>query len=297
MEYWRCLPWSGADAALELASGSALLTGLTPLADGPPPSPALRWYSVAAPALVLGAGQPLHQVDTAACQAAGVTLHRRSSGGTSVLLEPSMLMQDIALPRSHRLARSDVTESYRWLGEVWAAVLHHVGTTPHVVAVDEARSDTQALDSLTRLSCYGGRSPYEVLVGGQKVVGFAQVRRRHGILLQVGIYTHWSPAALAGLLALSPAERSSLVERLSARVAGLSRDAHGHWTTVHQAHPPAAPPTDVHTSLFTPLIETFAETLKVMHATVLQPAEWSTDELSARDQAYPRYAPLKQDVL
>lgn len=293
MEAWRCLPWSAGDAALELASGSAMLAGLAPLDDAPgsPPRPALRWYSVGAPALVLGAGQPIQQVDTAACAAAGVPLHRRSSGGTSVLLEPTMLMQDVALPRGHRLYTSDVTESYRWLGEVWVATLVQAGLPARVIEVAEARADTQALDRLTRLSCYGGRSPYEVLIDGRKLVGFAQVRRRSGMLLQVGLYTHWSPAHLAVLLALTPADRDTLVERLTARVAGLALDVQGHWSSA--AHVSSGLGCDlVSPHMYAPVIAAFADALWAMHGVALTEAVWSSVELTARAQAYSRYTPI-----
>lgn len=217
-ETWRLLPQSHADAQHELAAGMALMAGL----ESPAPLPALRWYEAAGAALVIGSGQKLSDIDTAACSAAGISVHRRASGGTAVLFSPGFLMQDIALPQGHRLHISDVSESYRWLGEVWVTALADLGLSSELVSVPEARADTAGASLLVRRACFGGRSPYEILVGGRKLIGFSQIRRRHGALLQVGIYRSWPGSALAGLLSLAPGEREQLAEELGGRVAGLA---------------------------------------------------------------------------
>jgi lipoate-protein ligase A len=292
-EQWRLLPWSAGSAAHELAGGAALLAGVAHAgAAGQVPRPSVRWYSVAAPALVIGAGQPLAQVESTACAAAGITVHRRSSGGTAVLLEPTMLMQDVALPRAHLLHRSDVTDSYRWLGAVWVAALQRLGLDAALIAVADARADTKALDTLTRLACYGGRSPYEVSIGGRKVVGFAQVRRRDGVLLQVGIYTDWAPQRLAAVLALTPAERAVLVQRLGERVAGIAPATGGAWHLSGGTAAPA-PPADVYQQRFLPLMQAFAAALQALQHTALVADAWSGAENTARVERRAQYEPLQ----
>jgi lipoate-protein ligase A len=293
---WRLLPYSAAPADQQLAAGDALVRALEPVPPaqeeqgGALPRPALRWYSMNPSGLILGSGQKLQEFDLAACQAAGVTLYRRSSGGTAVLSEPDQVMQDIALPRGHHLYTNDVTESYRWLGELWAAVLDALGVRAEIISIAEARADRHDLDELTRLSCYGGRSPYEVLVNGRKLIGLAQVRRRHGALLQTGIYTRWYPRRLADLLALTPAERDSLTGRLAARVAGLADVLPAdRW--------PAGPGIDMAgteqvDSLMALLMHTFAELLRDRHGVTLVEEPWSPAEHEARTRARARYAPL-----
>ncbi|MBX0326391.1 ligase [Oscillochloris sp. ZM17-4] len=220
---WRLLPHSAGDAQRELASAEALLAGLLAV-----PTSAMRWYESPGPALVIGSGQKIAEVDLAACAAAGASLHRRASGGTAVLFVPGLLMQDIVLPPGHALALSDVSESYRWLGEAWADALGRLGAPAAPISVAEAREDTRALGPLLRRACFAGRSPYEILAGGRKLVGFSQVRRRHGTLLQVGLYAHWPGAALAGLLRLAAGEAAPLAEGLAAMAPKQGRSNRRH---------------------------------------------------------------------
>ncbi|NJN18861.1 MAG: ligase [Oscillochloris sp.] len=265
---WRLLPYTAHSAGEELANGVALLNGLA--ATG---KPALRWYGATEPALVLGSGQKLSDIDREACTTAGIRLHRRASGGTAVLFTPGFLMQDIALPVGHRLQRGDVTESYHWLGAVWVDALATLGIAAAAVDVARARTDTQALDPLVRRACFGGISPYEVLVGGRKLVGFSQIRRRAGSLLQVGIYRRWPGHELAALLDLPAVERDLLVERLAARVAGLAEIL------------PAPPPDDA-------IMHAFAAALARIHGITSEPADWTAAEREAQIAALPRFAPL-----
>ncbi len=285
-DLWHNLPYSSEPADMQLAAGTALLQTLPAPDSQPAPRPLLRWYSMHAPSLILGSGQKLHEFDLAACRAAGVQLYRRSSGGTAVLAEPDQVLLDIALPASHPLYRHDVTESYRWLGEAWVAALAALGVPARLIAVAEARADTQTLDALTRRSCYGGRSPYEVLADGRKLVGLAQVRRRQGALLQTGIYTTWAPQRLANLLLLSPAEREALTARLAARVIGLADVL---------PRPRPAPSSEEGSSFFRQLRQAFAAALQSLHGVALVETPWNAALLDARARAAARYAPLDED--
>ena len=58
-------------------------------------------------------------------------------------------------------------------------------------------------------------------MAGRKVVGLCQVRRRAGILYQVGILLGFDAARLAGLLRGSAAERVAGAARLGRRAGGL----------------------------------------------------------------------------
>jgi lipoate-protein ligase A len=267
-EPWRLLPHSAGPAQDELSAAEALLAGLLAA-----PQAALRWYEAPGPALVLGSGQKIAEVSLEACAAAGVSLHRRASGGTAVLFVPGFLMQDIVLPPGHPLALADVSESYRWLGSVWADTLSRLGIAAVPVDVATARADTSAASPLLRRACFGGRSPYELLAGGRKLVGFSQVRRRHGTLFQVGIYTRWPGAALAGLLRLEPGQAQDLTAGLAERVAGLAE----------LLAPPPAPAA---------IIAAFAQALAAAYGAPLAAAGWRDDELAAHRAALPRYAPL-----
>ncbi|NJN67525.1 MAG: ligase [Chloroflexaceae bacterium] len=280
MEPWRSLPYDEeASVALLLAGGDALLAGLA--ATG---QPALRWYRTPTTAVVLGRGQNLQEVDRAACHAVGIAIHRRSSGGTAVLLEPDLLMLDVALPASHPLHLPDVTESYRWLGEVWAAALQRLGLPAAPIAPSEARTDARNLDRLTRRVCFGGYSPYEVMRCGRKTVGLSQVRRREGALLQAGLSLHQPSYRLVSLLALNPDERVVLANRLLERTTGLN-----------DAPPPRRPPANPQPPHLTAdqVMTAFAAALRARVSALLVAASWNSEEQAARLQAVSRYAPLE----
>jgi lipoate-protein ligase A len=185
-------------------------------ADGPP---TVSWSTVASPALVLGRLAADPPVDRAAARAEGVEVVRRSSGGGPVLWDEGLLALDVVLPPGHRLAGSDVVEAYRWLGEAIAAALRSLGVEGvEVASVGRARAAGRSPGPAAG-ACFGGLSPYEVLVGGRKVVGLSQARRRPGALLQAGILLRLDAARLARLLGRDAAFAGDL----AAAAAGLNQ--------------------------------------------------------------------------
>jgi lipoate-protein ligase A len=174
-------------------------------------------WDVTGPALVLGSTQPDSVVDRAACDAAGVEVVRRRSGGGAVLLEPGgAVWVDVELPRADALWVDDVGRAAWWLGERWAAALGGLG-----VADLQVHRGPMASSRWSRLVCFAGMAPGEVRrgAGGPKVVGIAQRRTRGGARFQCAVPRRWEPERLAGLLALAAAERVALVTALGAAVA------------------------------------------------------------------------------
>ncbi|HEX6799921.1 MAG TPA: hypothetical protein VF116_19575 [Ktedonobacterales bacterium] len=217
-ETWRLLSSSGAPMDHQLALSEALLAGLSET-----PAPAVRWYVARHPALVLGNGQPPAAADLAACRVHGIHVYRRTSGGTAVLVDADALSMEVALPAGHPLAISDVVKGYRWIGEVWARALRTLGIAEaRALPTEEVRAlPPLAKDDPLRLACYGTLSPWEPVVSARKIVGLSQVRRRPGVLYQVGVYLRWRPERLVELLALPEETRVALAQRLSDAAAGL----------------------------------------------------------------------------
>jgi lipoate-protein ligase A len=265
MTTWRVIPYSERPAADELAASEALLARLEQTGR-----PTLRWYGARQLALVLGSGQRPGEADGTALAALGATLHKRASGGSAVLFVPGFLMQDVALPTHHPLRVDDVSESYRWLGELWADTLARLGVGATPISIAEARADTASADPLLRRACFGGRSPFELLAGGRKLVGFAQIRRRQGALLQVGVYARWPGRQLAALLRLNPAERDALAAALAERVVGLDELL------------PAPPSAES-------IMLAFAEALAARHGVNLEREDWRSDELEAASAGLSRF--------
>lgn len=164
------------------------------------------------PTLVLGSGQRDDVVDLAACEAAGVAVARRRSGGGAVLVEPGrILWLDVLLPAGDERWDDDVARAFLWLGEAWAAALRALGVD---AVVHEGGLCTTAW---SRLVCFGGLGTGEVTSspGGPKLVGLSQRRTRDGARFQCAALGEWDPQRLVSLLALSPAERSDAASALA----------------------------------------------------------------------------------
>jgi lipoate-protein ligase A len=156
-----------------------------------------EWFEVTAPALVLGSAQRDDVVETAACEAAGVDVVRRRSGGGVVLLVPGeCLWLDVVVPRDDPRWDDDVARAMWWLGEVWCEALA-------AVDVADATVHRGALvhTEWSRLVCFDGLGSGEVVVGDRKVVGISQRRTRSWLRLQSSVHLAWRPELLVSLLA------------------------------------------------------------------------------------------------
>lgn len=239
-----------------------LLRALSPGDD-----PIVSWSTVATPALVLGRSAGIPPVDMAAARAAGVAVVRRTSGGGPVLWDAGLVGLDVIVPPGHELAPADVVETYRWLGEAVARALRALGLPGVSVAeVPDARAAARAPGPASA-ACYGGISPFEVLVEGRKVLGLSQARRRPGTLLQAGV-----------LLDVDGPLTARLMGRDAAFGAALARHAAGlrEWN-------PALGAGDVVDAVNTSLVEMTGHTLTASRPT---PAEHDSiaaamDELAA----------------
>lgn len=155
-----------------------------------------RWFSVDAPALVLGSAQRDDVVDADACAAAGVEVVRRRSGGGAVLLLPGeVTWLDVVVPAGDPLWIDDVGRSMLWFGEAWAGALRALGEPDVAVHRGAMRSS-----EWSRLVCFDGLGPGEVTVAGHKTVGISQRRTRAWARLQAAVYHRWRPEMLLGLL-------------------------------------------------------------------------------------------------
>jgi lipoate---protein ligase len=196
-----------------LAADEALL-------DHPPGE---RWYVATRPAVVLGVA--LHRraasvLDLERGAKAGVQVLERRAGGGAVLLDSGMLCYAVALPIA--LVSQDLTESYRWLGEHFAERLQGLGVPARRIEIAEARADVaQHRHDLLGTTCYGLLSPHEVVVGSAKIVGLAQVRRRHAALFQVGILLRDQSGLADYLRVPDPDNRERLRQVLRERTVGL----------------------------------------------------------------------------
>jgi lipoate-protein ligase A len=137
-----------------LALDEALLLG----AEAGTGGEVLRFWEWPALAVVLGAGGSIRiDVNEQACRAAGVPIHRRASGGGTVLLGRGCLLFSLVLSLDRAAELRDLTASYRWiLGRV-----------------------REGLQSIAPLGAVGIS---DLAWNGRKVSGNAQQRKSHFIL-------------------------------------------------------------------------------------------------------------------
>jgi lipoate-protein ligase A len=171
---WRLIVHGEVPGALNMAVDEAMLIAL---AEGVS-LPTLRFYAWAPPCLSLGRNQPAADADLPACQAAGVDVVRRPTGGRAIL-HTDELTYSVTLLSSDPRTAGGVVESYRRLSEGLLAGLRCLG-----VEAVQARGQRKPASDLTAI-CFETPSDYEITVGGRKLIGSAQWRSR-GRVLQHG---------------------------------------------------------------------------------------------------------------
>src|SRR4051794_23969899 len=131
------------------------------------PAALTRWWVAARPALVVGLGlraRLAQVVDLEACARGGIEVLTRRAGGGAVLVDQHMICGAICVPLPDGRVGTDLTASYRWLGEALLADLPRWGVMVAArVEVPAARADVAALrarvpEPLAQLvldTCYG----------------------------------------------------------------------------------------------------------------------------------------------
>ncbi len=173
-----------------------------------------RWrvWRYPAPEIVLGCSQRAQLAAVSARAGPGIAVSVRPSGGGAVLAGPWMVGASVVLAPGHPLAGGGLVESYRWLGELHAALLCANGVAAMALDPDAARA---ACTAPLRWACFGALSAWEVVdPAGAKLTGLAQQRRRTGIAFSAGtLVTRPDWALLCD--ALGAAEDASRLGRLT----------------------------------------------------------------------------------
>jgi lipoate-protein ligase A len=175
MTVWRLIRDGLADGYTNMAVDEAILeshaTGQVP--------PTVRLYGWQPPCLSIGYFQHVgREIDEAECRRLGVDWVRRPTGGRAILHQAELTYSLVAL-EGNPLIEGSVRTSYRKVSTALVAGLRWLGaeaeTTP-------AQGRGPGLGSA---ACFDAPSDFEITIGGRKLVGSAQTRRR-GALLQHG---------------------------------------------------------------------------------------------------------------
>ena len=149
--------------------------------------PKIAFWQYRNPGVVFGCSQRLDTLARCMAQLHGHDLVRRRAGGGVVLVGPWMLGLSIVLPPSHPLARLSSAQSYRWVGEAHASVFQEMGLQAKAISPGELRSTgASVFEEGLEWACFGGLSPWELVVGKRKLTGLAQVRGNKGTLIVGG---------------------------------------------------------------------------------------------------------------
>ncbi|MBC8100334.1 MAG: lipoate--protein ligase family protein [Armatimonadetes bacterium] len=170
MRQWRFILDGNLSGASNMATDDAILDAV---AEGDAP-PTLRLYGWSPPCLSLGYGQALSDVDFARLAERRWGLVRRPTGGKAIL-HTDELTYSLALPSDHPIASGDIVASYRRISQALLWALTALGIQPQSSAMQNLPKKPGAV-------CFETPSHYEITVGGRKLIGSAQVRRKTGVL-------------------------------------------------------------------------------------------------------------------
>ena len=207
---WRLSKDGPADGAFNMALDEAILLAV---AKGRAP-PTLRFYTWQPPCLSVGYAQPLMRAfDLGVCRAMGYDVVRRPTGGRAVL-HIDELTYSVILPQDDPRVAGGVVSSYQRLSEGLLAGLRRLG-----VDATQAQPSRHETGEGRTAACFDLPSHFEITVGGKKLVGSAQVRRR-GVVLQHGALPLGGDITrIVRLLRLSSEEHRA---RLAAKLAETS---------------------------------------------------------------------------
>ena len=172
MDIWRLLITPPAHGAWNMAVDEAILNSV----GSGKSLPTLRLYAWEPACLSLGYAQPFTDVDIPRLQERGWEVVRRPTGGRAVLHTDELTYSVIAPLNEPRVAGT-VLESYHRLALALVEALNLLGMQVEVNGNSAAPHRTSP-----NPVCFEVPSTYEITVGGKKLVGSAQARRKEGVL-------------------------------------------------------------------------------------------------------------------
>lgn len=171
-EIWRLIISPPARGAENMSLDEAILQGVS-AGDSPP---TLRLYAWHPPCLSLGYSQTVTDVDQQLLHERQWDIVRRPTGGRAIL-HTDELTYSVITSDENTIVAGGVLEGYRRLSQGLVAALAlldlDVEIQPEIPIPKNQRENP---------TCFQVPSAYEILVGGKKLIGSAQMRRRGGVL-------------------------------------------------------------------------------------------------------------------
>jgi lipoate-protein ligase A len=137
--------------------------------------PTLRLYAWDPACLSLGHAQPFADVDSARLRDHGWEVVRRATGGRAIL-HTDELTYSVTGRAVEPVLAGGVLESYNRLAQALVLALKKLGLP---VEIKEDRINDNGVPNPV---CFEVPSTYEITVGGKKLIGSAQARKKEGVL-------------------------------------------------------------------------------------------------------------------
>ena len=168
---WRLLMTPPACGAWNMAVDEAILEA----AGRGESLPTLRLYAWQPACLSLGYAQSYKDVDIGRLKAHGWEVVRRATGGRAILHTDELTYSVIAPPQEPRVLGS-ILESYSRLAGALIVAVRALGLPV------EMKEQTAPSSAAKGPVCFEVPSAYEIVVGGKKLIGSAQARKKDGVL-------------------------------------------------------------------------------------------------------------------
>lgn len=217
---WRLLNTGHLDGATNMAIDEAISRAV----QSGVVLPTLRFFGWQPACLSLGQAQPGADVDREACRRDGVDVVRRPTGGRAIL-HTDELTYSVVAPDDEPRVVGTIVESYKRLSEGLLNGLMLMGVpTQQAERPDNHDSDQGPV-------CFEVPSNYEIVFGGKKLVGSAQMRKA-GVVLQHGtLPLHGDIARISRYLVSRPEpdrvqQRATTVEAAIGRVIDFEAAVH-----------------------------------------------------------------------
>ncbi len=182
--------------------------------------PTLRLYAWNPACLSLGYAQPYEDVDITRLREHGWGLVRRLTGGRAIL-HGDELTYSVAAAASEQRVAGTLLESYSRLALALLHAVHSMGVPA------EMNPSAVAGHRTPNPVCFEAPSAYEITIGGRKLIGSAQARRREGVLQHGSLPLGGRLERITDVLVYpdEPA-RGDAAKRLLARAASLESILH-----------------------------------------------------------------------
>jgi lipoate-protein ligase A len=191
VEEWRLIPFDRFSAFENMATDEAILEE-GQRSEGPP---TLRFYGWRGPAVSIGYFQDLRrEINCDFCHKSGIDIVRRPTGGKAVFHDSELTYSFVAHKRNS-LFSSDIMENYGTISRCIARGLAKAGI--EAALVEEGRgSPSGSRDSF----CFSIPLRNELLAGGKKICGSAQLRSRSAFLQHGSILLDFDPEMTARVM-------------------------------------------------------------------------------------------------